>query len=255
MNPIIFLHPCRITISLTLSQWIIFSCIHICVQCHFWSPQLLNAAPFSAPQLHNAAPLSAPQLHNAAPLSAPQFYNAAALSAPQFHNAAALSAPQRSASEISNVLMECTIEPMTTAKQEGNMCLVWVSYFLIGSFYYRVHQHFYSVVSTRKYRSTNLWLHDYDRMWYFPKKDLWEKLIKADNFSTHANFSPLILFGISCRPHIGKGKLGTYAMKRVAAGAYIPTPWLFEPAKRPDDRADYCLDRRFFQNDICAILV
>ena len=28
-------------------------------------------------------------------------------------------------------------------------------------------------------------------------------------------------------------------MKRVAAGAHLPTPWLFEPAKRPDDRADY----------------
>ena len=35
-----------------------------------------------------------------------------------------------------------------------------------------------------------------------------------------------------------KGKLGTYAMKRVTAGAHLPTPWLFEPAKRPDDRAD-----------------
>ena len=43
----------------------------------------------------------------------------------------------------------------------------------------------------------------------------------------------------------GKGKLGTYAMKRVAAGAHLPTPWLFEPAKRPDDRADYCLDCSF----------
>ena len=31
-------------------------------------------------------------------------------------------------------------------------------------------------------------------------------------------------------------------MKRVAAGAHLPTPWLFEAAKRPDDRADYCLD-------------
>ena len=31
-------------------------------------------------------------------------------------------------------------------------------------------------------------------------------------------------------------------MKRVAAGAHLPTPWLSEPAKRPDDRADYCLD-------------
>ena len=39
-----------------------------------------------------------------------------------------------------------------------------------------------------------------------------------------------------------KGKLGAYAMKRVAAGAYLPTPWLFEPAKRPDDRAYECLD-------------
>ena len=31
-------------------------------------------------------------------------------------------------------------------------------------------------------------------------------------------------------------------MKRVAADAHLPTPGLFEPAKRPDYRADYCLD-------------
>ena len=31
-------------------------------------------------------------------------------------------------------------------------------------------------------------------------------------------------------------------IKRVAAGAHLSTPWLFEPAKRPDDRADYSLD-------------
>ena len=31
-------------------------------------------------------------------------------------------------------------------------------------------------------------------------------------------------------------------MKRVAAGAHLPTPWYFEPAKRSDDRADYCLE-------------
>ena len=36
----------------------------------------------------------------------------------------------------------------------------------------------------------------------------------------------------------GKGKLGPYAMKRVAAGG-LPTPWLF------DDRADYCLKYSF----------
>ena len=38
-----------------------------------------------------------------------------------------------------------------------------------------------------------------------------------------------------------KGKMEAYAMKCVAAGAHLPTPWLFEPAKRPDDRTDYCL--------------
>ena len=31
-------------------------------------------------------------------------------------------------------------------------------------------------------------------------------------------------------------------MKRVAAGAHLPAPWLFQPSKRPDDRTDYCLD-------------
>ena len=46
-------------------------------------------------------------------------------------------------------------------------------------------------------------------------------------------------------PQKGKGKMGAYAIKRVAAGAYLPTSWLFEPAKRPDDRADYCGDCRF----------
>ena len=34
-------------------------------------------------------------------------------------------------------------------------------------------------------------------------------------------------------------------MKRVAAGAHLPTPWLFEPEKRADDRVDYCLDSSF----------
>ena len=29
-------------------------------------------------------------------------------------------------------------------------------------------------------------------------------------------------------------------MKRVAVIAHLPTHWLFKPAKRPDDRADYC---------------
>ena len=36
-----------------------------------------------------------------------------------------------------------------------------------------------------------------------------------------------------------KGTLVAYAMKRVAAGAHLPTHWVFEPAKRTDDKADY----------------
>ena len=35
-----------------------------------------------------------------------------------------------------------------------------------------------------------------------------------------------------------KGKLGANAMKRLAVGAHLPTSWLFEPANRPDDKAD-----------------
>ena len=40
-------------------------------------------------------------------------------------------------------------------------------------------------------------------------------------------------------------RVGAYIMQRVAADAHLPTPWLFVPAKRPDDRADYCLDCSF----------
>ena len=41
---------------------------------------------------------------------------------------------------------------------------------------------------------------------------------------------------------IGHGKkvnLCAYAMKRVTAGAHIPTLWIFELAKRPYDGGDY----------------
>ena len=38
-----------------------------------------------------------------------------------------------------------------------------------------------------------------------------------------------------------KGKLGAYAVKRVAAGAHLPIPWLSEPAKCPDDKAEFRL--------------
>ena len=42
--------------------------------------------------------------------------------------------------------------------------------------------------------------------------------------------------------NVRKRKLAANAMKRAAASAHLPTPWLFESAKRPDDRTDYCLD-------------
>ena len=38
-----------------------------------------------------------------------------------------------------------------------------------------------------------------------------------------------------------EGKLGAFAMKRVAAGVFLLTPWLFKTAERPDDKIDYCL--------------
>ena len=34
-------------------------------------------------------------------------------------------------------------------------------------------------------------------------------------------------------------------MKRVVAGAHIPNRWRFVPTKRPDIRADYCLNCSF----------
>ena len=40
-------------------------------------------------------------------------------------------------------------------------------------------------------------------------------------------------------------KLGEQPIKRVAAGTHFPTHWRFEPAKRPDDIADYCLNCSF----------
>ena len=57
-----------------------------------------------------------------------------------------------------------------------------------------------------------------------------------------ANHNTILVAHVNvCRK---KGKLGAYAMKRVAAGIHLSTSWLFEPAKRQDDRADYCLETR-----------
>ena len=69
----------------------------------------------------------------------------------------------------------------------------------------------------------------------------------ADISSYFSAFFWLILSSWFCRSglqKVRKGKLGAHAMKRVAAGAHLPTPGVFEPAKRPDDSADYCLGTR-----------
>ena len=42
-----------------------------------------------------------------------------------------------------------------------------------------------------------------------------------------------------------KMKVGVYSLNGVTAGAHLPTPWLYEPANRPGDKADYCLDCGF----------
>ena len=44
-------------------------------------------------------------------------------------------------------------------------------------------------------------------------------------------------------------------MKRIAAGAHLPTRWLLEPAKRLGDRADYYLDCSFLRQCKHDVLV
>ena len=70
------------------------------------------------------------------------------------------------------------------------------------------------------------------------------KLVVGDRGAQTVNSSTLSRIvtrsGSVCLIGSWKKKVGANAMKRVAAGAHLPTPWLFEPAKRPD-RADYCL--------------
>ena len=40
-------------------------------------------------------------------------------------------------------------------------------------------------------------------------------------------------------------KVGGKRYEARSHDARLPTPWLFEPAKRPNDRVDYCLDCSF----------
>ena len=44
-------------------------------------------------------------------------------------------------------------------------------------------------------------------------------------------------------------------MKRITMGAHLQTVWLFEPAKLPDDRADYCLNYSFLPQCKHQVLV
>ena len=69
--------------------------------------------------------------------------------------------------------------------------------------------------------------------------DQYRNIIDEDEHSFVIN--KLWLVGPTCILIIVDLMFWAHAMKRVTAGAHLPTPWLFEPAKRPDDRADYCL--------------
>ena len=44
-------------------------------------------------------------------------------------------------------------------------------------------------------------------------------------------------------------------MERIGAGAHLPTPWLFKPAKHTKDRADYYLDFSFQPQCMHQVLV
>ena len=44
-------------------------------------------------------------------------------------------------------------------------------------------------------------------------------------------------------------------MKCIAVGSHLQTTSLFEPAKQPDDRADYCLDCSFLPQCMHQVLV
>ena len=67
------------------------------------------------------------------------------------------------------------------------------------------------------------------------------KSISRSTFAIRSLFDQRVCVCVCVGGQKRKGKFGAYAMKCVAAGAHLPTPWLFEPAKCPDDRADYCL--------------
>ena len=81
---------------------------------------------------------------------------------------------------------------------------------------------------------------DFEIPLFFPTR--WKTIfLPVNNSIINQNMSGQVRCGAyagAARPssfQIGKEKrkLGTYAMKRVAAGAHVPTPWLFEPAKTP----------------------
>ena len=44
---------------------------------------------------------------------------------------------------------------------------------------------------------------------------------------------------VTSQSQMKKRKVRGTSYEALAAGALFPKPWLFEPAKRPDDRADY----------------
>ena len=61
--------------------------------------------------------------------------------------------------------------------------------------------------------------------------------------NTHHSNNIFALLSVDCTERKEKESWGERYEAR--AGAHLPTPWFFELAKRPYDRADYCLDCSF----------
>ena len=72
----------------------------------------------------------------------------------------------------------------------------------------------------------------------------WFKPILTSD-SKHKDQQNLLLIITRCDHYEKKGKLRANAMKCVAAGRPSLDSLAFEPMKRPDDRADYCLIMTF----------
>ena len=69
-----------------------------------------------------------------------------------------------------------------------------------------------------------------------------EKLAVRNETASEAS----VLSGVKHLDRLGKErKVGGKRYEPRCCGVHLPTPWLFEPVKHPDDRADYSLENGF----------